>query len=368
MGENFSKQNLRVPGPTPLPPEVLRAISAQMINHRGHEYEEIQKRVTENLKYFFQTENDIFLLTASGMGGLEAAIVNFFSPGDTLIFFTIGEFGNRWTEVARLYGANVIQVKFPAGSAVSKDVVYKTLESTPEIAGVFITHNETATGVINPIAEFAPLVKTHKSKPLLLIDSISALGAVNLEMDDLGIDVLISASQKAWMVPPGLAFIAVSESAWEKHKRAQMPRYYWDISSYKKFSEKNQTPATPAVSTLYGLDASLNLMKKEGREKIYKRHLQLTNFLRSEIRKIGLELFVKDSDASPTVTSINIPSGIDFHNWLKILREKYHCVLAGGMGDTKGLIIRVAHMGYVSKADIDQVLVALEKSLSDLKK
>lgn len=358
--------NLRIPGPTPLPPEVLKAISAQMINHRGHKYEEIQARVVEGLKYFFQTKNDIFLLTSSGMGGLEAAIANFFSPGDTIVSFTCGEFGNRWAEVARRYSANLIQVKFPSGEAVSKDEVYRILEETQEIAGVLFTHNETATGVKNKIEEFAPLVKSHKSKPLLLIDSISALGAVNLPMDSLGVDVLVSASQKAWMAPPGLAFIAVSPYAWQKHISAKMPRYYFDISMYKEFAEKNQTPATPAVSILFGLDASLTMMKKEGRENIFKRHIELMLYLRSQIKKLGLELFVKIDDASPTVTSIEVPDGVDALNWLKLLREKYNCVLAGGMGDTKGKIIRIAHMGWVSKNDLDEVVTALRKSLSQI--
>lgn len=360
------KINLRVPGPTPLPPEILNAISSQMINHRGHQWEEMQARVTENLKYFFQTENDLFLFTSSGMGGLEAAISNFFSPGDTIVSFTCGEFGHRWAEVARRYSAQVTQIKFPAGKSVSKDEVYRILSQMNKVDGVIITHNETSSGVLNNIKNIAPLVKTHKSKPLLLIDSISALGAVDLPMDDLDIDVLISASQKAWMAPPGMAFIAVSPYAWEKHRTAKNPRYYFDLTMYKEFSVKNQTPATPAVSVLFGLDKSLELMKKEGRENIYKRHLFLMERLREGIRKIRLQLFVSDEDASPTVTSLKVPEEIEVTDWLKILREKYHCVLAGGMGETKGKIIRVAHMGYVSKEDIDEVLSALKQSLLKL--
>lgn len=358
--------NLRVPGPTPLPPEVLDAISRQMINHRGKSYEEIQKRVIENLQYFYQTENDIFLLTSSGMGGLEAAIVNFFSPGETIVSFTIGEFGNRWAEIGRRFGANVVQVKFTSGTAVTKDEVSKALNSQVNVKGVLFTHNETATGVLNNISDFAPIIHSHADKPLLLIDSISALGSVDLPMDLLGIDVLVSASQKAWMAPPGLAMIAVSQKALEKHKESTMPRYYFDLTMYKEFALKNQTPATPAVSTLFGLDASLNLMKKEGRENIYTRHLRLKDYLRSGIRKIGLELFVNDNNSSPTVTSIIIPNGVDGHEWLKVLREKYHSVLAGGMGDTKGKIIRIAHMGFVKTRDLDEVLAALEKSLAEL--
>mgnify|MGYP001589041705 FL=1 len=349
----YKPSNLRVPGPTPLPPEVLKAVSMQMINHRGKSYEEIQKRVIENLQYFYQTENDIFLLTSSGMGGLEAAIVNFFSPGETIVSFTVGEFGNRWAEVARCFGANVVQIKFNSGTAVTKEEVNRVLSTQEKVKGVLFTHNETATGVLNKISDFAPLVKSHPDKPLLLVDSISALGAVDLPMDALGIDVLVSASQKAWMAPPGLSMIAVSQKAFEKHKASTMPRYYFDLTMYKDFALKNQTPATPAVATIFGLDTSLLLMKKEGKENIFARHLKLRDYLRSGIRKIGLNLFVSDTDSSPTVTSILIPDGIDGHAWLKVLREKYDTVLAGGMGDTKGKIIRVAHMGFVEIKDLD---------------
>lgn len=359
--------NLRIPGPTPLPPEVLTAVQKQMINHRGHAYEEMQARITANLKHFFQTQNDIFLLTSSGMGGLEAAVSNFFSPGDKLVFFTCGEFGNRFAEIGRRFGGDVVHVKFPLGKAVDRDEVYKVLISQKQIDGVFFTHNETATGVLNAIADFTPIVKAHSSKPLLIVDSISALGAVDLPMDSIGIDVLVSASQKAWMAPPGLAFIAVSSYAWEKHAKARMPHYYFDISMYKEFAAKNQTPATPAVSTLYGLDTSLQMMKKEGREKIYKRHIELMNYLRHGIKKLGLQLFVDDADASPTVTSIKVPVGVDAKEWLTILKDKYNCILAGGMGEAKGKIIRCAHMGYVSKKELGEVLQALKKSLLEMK-
>ena len=360
--------NLRIPGPTPLPPEVLKSLSQQMINHRGHAYEEIQKRVVGNLQYFFQTKNDIFLLTSSGMGGLEAAITNFFSPGDKIISFTCGEFGNRWVDVARAYGADVVQVKFPLGKSVSKEEVKKTLDGQKKVAGVLITLNETATGVLNKVAEIALIVKSHKDKPLLLIDAISALGAVDLPMDKIGIDVLVTASQKAWMAPPGLSMIAVSLLAWKKHESARMPHYYFDITLFKQFAEKNQTPATPAVSTLYGLDTALQIMRKEGRENIFKRHLKLMRYTRDGVKKLGLTLYAEDTDASPTVTSIKIPEGIDGQEWLKLLREKYKVVLAGGMGETKGKIIRIAHMGWVSRKDIEEVLIALKKSIKEISK
>ena len=355
--------NLRIPGPTPLPAQVLTSLSQQVISHRGKSFEKVYQDVVTNLQYFFQTKNPIYLLTASGTAGLETAIVNFFSPGDTVIFFTCGEFGNRWAEIGRRYGLNVNQVKFPEGTAVKKEVVQKTLEKTKNLAAVFITHNETGTGVLNNLFEIAPLVKSHSLKPLLLVDSVSALGGVDLPMDKLGIDVLITASQKAWMSSPGMAMIAVSPYAWEKHQKSTFPGYYFDLSLYEKFGQKNQTPATPAVSVLFSLQTALSLMKKEGRKKIFKKHLELRDYFRRQIKKIGLKLVVSDNEASPTVTSIWPPEGVDETSWRKLLREKYDLVIAGGMGELKGKIVRVAHMGYVSKSDLDQVIDSFKKSL-----
>ena len=358
---------MRIPGPTPLPREVRKAVSQQMINHRGKSYEEIQQRVIKNLQYFFQTENEIFLLTCSGMGGLEAAIVNFFSQGDKLVFFTCGEFGNRFAEIGRRFGGNVIQTKFELGKAVSKNKVSEVLKENPDVKGVFFTHNETATGVLNPIAELTPLIKNHKNKPLIIVDSISALGAVSLPMDDLGIDVVVTASQKAWMAPPGLCMMAVSKKAWSYIDSSDLPKYYFDLRMYHDFNLKNQTPATPAVSTILGLDESLKMMRKEGKEKIFQRHIDFRNYLRKELWKIHLRPYVAEEIASPTVTSIEVPPGVDFHKWLEIMNKKYGVILAGGMWETKGKIIRVAHMGYVNKQDLDQVIEVLERSLREIK-
>ena len=358
--------NLRIPGPTPLPKKVLSSLNKQMISHRGKDYEILHQNIVENLKYFFQTENSIYLLTASGTGGLEFAVVNFFSPGDTVINLTCGEFGNRWAEIGRRYQLNVNQIKFEEGTAVKKEVVKEILRKTKNLKGVFITHNETGTGVLNDLFTIAPIVKNHPDKPLLLVDSISALGAVNLPMDKLKIDVLITASQKAWMAPPGISMVAVSQEAKKRHADSKMPRYYFDLSLYEKFAQKNQTPATPAVSVLYSLKTSLEIMKKEGKEKIFKRHLKLRDYFRTKIKKLGLKLVAKDSEASPTVTSIWPPEGIDEASWRKLLKEKYKIVIAGGMGGLKGKIVRVAHMGHVTKKDLDQVIVAFKKSLKEI--
>jgi len=336
-----------------------------MISHRGKSYEKIHQEVVANLQYFFQTKNPVYLLTASGTAGLETAVVNFFSPGDRVVFFTCGEFGNRWLEIGRRFGLKVTQIKSPDGTAVKKEVVKKTLSEMKDVAGVFITHNETSTGVLNNISAIAPIVKNHPSKPLLLVDSVSALGGIDLPMDKLGIDVLVSASQKAWMSSPGMAMIAVSPYAWEKHQHSTMPRYYFDLSLYEKFAQKNQTPATPAVSVLFSLQTALQLMKKEGKEKVFQKHLELRDYFRTEIKKLGLKLLVADTDASPTVTSFFPPVGVDEKVWRDLLKNKYDLIIAGGMGELKGKIVRVAHMGYVSKKDLDQVLVAFRKSLKE---
>lgn len=358
--------NLRIPGPTPLPAQVLSSLSQQVISHRGKGFEKVYQDVVTNLQYFFQTKNPIYLLTASGTAGLETSVVNFFSPGDSVIFFTCGEFGNRWAEIGRRYGLNVNQVKFPEGTAVKKEVVQKTLEKTKNLAAVFITHNETGTGVLNDLFNIAPIVKNHPDKPILLVDSVSALGGVNLPMDDLKIDVLITASQKAWMSSPGISMVAVSNEARERQNNSKIPKYYLDLALYEKFAEKNQTPATPAVSVLFSLQVALSIMRKQGREKIFKKHLELRDYFREQIKKMGLKLVVDDRDASPTVTSIWPPNGVDETAWRKLLREKYDLVIAGGMGGLKGKIVRVAHMGYISKFDLDQVVDAFKKSLREI--
>lgn len=360
--------NLRIPGPTPLLPKVLTSLSQQMISHRGRSYEKIHQEVVSGLQCFYQTKNPIYLLTASGTAGLEAAVVNFFSPGDSVVFFTCGEFGNRWAEIGRRFGLKITQIKFADGTSVKKETVQKTLSKMNKVAGVFITHNETSTGVLNNLFEIAPVVKCHSSKPLLLIDSVSALGGVNLPMDKLEIDVLISASQKAWMSSPGMAMIAVSSYAWKRHQKSTFPKYYFDLSLYEKFSQKNQTPATPAVSVLYSLQAVLKLLKKKGTEKVFRKHIELRNYFRNEVKKIGLRLLVTDSEASPTITSLFPPDGVDEKSWRNLLKEKYDLVIAGGMGELKGKIVRVAHMGFVTKSDLDQVVVAFRKSLEEIRK
>lgn len=355
--------NLRIPGPTPLPDKVRQAVSNQMISHRGKDYEEIQSRTIKNIKHLLQTENEVFLLTSSGMGGLETAVVNFFSPGDEILSLTCGEFGERWADVARAFGAKVTQEKFSAGKAVDPVKTEALLKQNPQTKGVLITLNETSTGVLNPVKELAKMIKNQPTQPLILIDGISGLGAIDLPLDEIGIDVAVSATQKAWMSPPGMAIISVSDKAWERHKTAKMPRYYFDLTQYKEFSLKNQTPATPAVGTLFGLDAALQIMMAEGREKLFARHLRLRDYTRQNIKKLGLRLMVEDKFASPTVTAFWVPQGKDTKIWLTEIKEKYKIILTGGMGEMKDKIIRVAHMGWCSEKDLEPVFLALKETL-----
>jgi aspartate aminotransferase-like enzyme len=354
--------NLRIPGPTPLPDAVREAVSRPMISHRGKIYEEIHSRVVANVKYFLQTNNDVFLITSSGMGGLETAIVNFFSSQDEVLFLTCGEFGSRWADVARAFGLKVIEEKFAPGTAVDPVKTKELLVKHKDLRGVFITLNETSTGVLNPIATLAKLIKAHSAKPLILIDGISGLGGVDLPIDKLGIDVAVSATQKAWMSPPGLSLICVFKSAWERHNTAKLPRYYFDLTQFKEFGLKNQTPATPAVGTLFGLDAALQIMRAEGREKVFARHLKLRDYTRKNVKALGFKLMAKDNCASPTVTSFWVPEGKDGKAWLTEIKEKYKIILTGGMGELKEKIIRIAHMGFATEADLDPVFIALKET------
>lgn len=360
--------NLRIAGPTPLPPPVLKAGSKQMINHRGSVYEAIQSRVVKNLQHFFQTNNHLYILTSSGTGALEASITNFFSRGETIISLSVGVFGDRWADIGLAYGAKVIKIPSVFGKSIDWAKFISILKKNPKTKGVLVTHNETSTGVLNDVGKVSKILKLNAPEALLLVDGISSLGGVDLPMDKLGIDTLASASQKAWMAPPGLSFIAVSNRAWKRVQKSDMPRYYFDLRMAEEFALKNQTPATPAVGILQSLDISLELMKKEGRREIFKRHIEQMKYFRSGVGKLGLQLLVSDMNASPTVTSIVVPSSIDAKNWLSLLNTKYGVVLSGGMGQLKGKIIRVAHMGYCSKADLDGVLNALDKSVKTLSK
>jgi aspartate aminotransferase-like enzyme len=357
---------LRIPGPTPCPPQALEAMGRQMINHRGGEFGKILNSITGKLKQAFQTKGDVFILTASGTGGLEAAVVNTLSPGDKVLSLANGFFGERFADIAEVYGAEVIRLNFEWGKPVSPDATEKALKVDGNIKAVLATHNETSTGVTNDIKEISAVVK--KFDKLLLVDAISSLGCINLPTDDWHCDVVVTASQKGWMVPPGLAMVSVSEKAWQAHAKAKMPRCYWDFSKAKDYLQKGQTPWTPAISIFYALDITLDLMLSEGLDNIFARHARVAQTARNGVKSLGLSLFPDEKYASNTVTAVNAADKIDVSKLIQMLQKEYEVILAGGQEKLSGKIFRIGHLGLVYEKDIKSVLEALNKALPRAKK
>ncbi|MDD4873698.1 MAG: alanine--glyoxylate aminotransferase family protein [Dehalococcoidales bacterium] len=346
--------NLRIPGPTPCPDFVLKEMSRQMINHRGPEFAQILNDVTGNLKKIFRTKNDVITLTASGTGGLEAAVVNMLSPGDKVLVISIGVFGDRFASIARTYGAEVIPLNFEWGKAADVKEIRKVLDNNPAVKAVLVTHNETSTGVTNDLEAISKVVKEFDK--LLLIDAVSSMSSINLPVDDWNCDVVVSGSQKGWMVPPGLTMLSVSEKAWQANTQAKMPRFYFDIAKAKSNLEKGQTPWTPAISVVFAMDKALKIMIEEGLENIFARHIRIANMTRQGVKALGLSLFADEKYASNTVTSVSAPEALDVKKLLKLLREEHDIVLGGGQLHLSGKIFRIGHLGFVSEEDIKEVL------------
>ena len=351
-------ENLRIPGPTPLPDEVLKVMSRQMINHRGPEFGQMLSDITAKLKQLFQTKGDVFLLTASGTGGLEAAIVNTLSPGDKVLSVSIGVFGERFATIAEQFGAEVIPLRFEWGKAADADAVRRALDAEPKIKAVLVTHNETSTGVTNDLAAISSVVKEFNK--LLLVDAISSLGSIDLPVDDWHLDVAVTGSQKGWMVPPGLAMVSVSQQAWQAYANARMPHFYWDFAQAKSYLEKGQTPWTPAITTVFAFSVSLQMMLKEGLANIFARHARVGKAARDGVKSLGLSLFAEESHASNTVTAIAASDGLDTKKMLKILREEHQTVLAGGQQKLDGRIFRIGHLGWVTENDVKAVISTLK--------
>jgi aspartate aminotransferase-like enzyme len=353
--------NLRIPGPTPLPDEVLKVIGRQMINHRGPEFKAIQDNVLADLKKLFMTKNDVFLLTGSGTGGLEAGVVNTMSPGDKVLSVSIGVFGDRFAAIAKHFGADVINLNFEWGQAADPDAIRKALNAEPKIKTVLVTHNETSTGVTNDLKAISAVV--NEFDKLLVVDAISSLGSIELPVDDWNIDIAITGSQKGWMVPPGLAMVSVSEKGWKACAESKIPSFYWDFGKAKDYLAKGETPWTPAVSVIFGLEVSLKMMLKEGLPNIIARHARLAQTVRDGVKALGLSLFADEKHASNTVTSVAGSKGLDTKKLVKLMREQEHVVLAGGQRTLDGKIFRIGHLGWVNENDIQSMLASLKKVL-----
>ncbi len=355
--------NLRIPGPTPCPDDVLQAMSRQMINHRGPEFADIIGRITEGLKRLFETQNDVLTLTSAGTGAIESAVVNTLSPGDRALAISIGVFGDRFADIAQTYGVSVEKISFEMGTEADPQQVTAALKRDASFKAVLVTHNETSTGVTNDLAAIARAVRELRPDILILVDAISSLGSVPLPIDEWDLDVVFTGSQKGWMVPPGISMVAVSKRAWAAVEDAKIPRYYFDYAKAKSYLGKGQTPWTPAVSVYFAMDVALRKLEAEGLANIHARHARIGQFTRDGVRALGLQLLADERVASNTVTAVRLRDTVDGAALTKLLRTEYSTVVGGGQGPLIGKIIRIGHLGFVSEADIQACLDALKLAL-----
>lgn len=356
--------NLRTPGPTPIPREILETLSGPMIDHRGPEFSDILPRVTGRLQTLFETRNDVLLLTASGSGGLEAAVVNTLSPGEQVLAVSIGAFGDRFGKIAKTYGADVKWLNVEWGEVASAEAVAQALDANPDVTSVLVTHNETSTGVTNPLEDIAREVKQRDK--LLIVDAVSSLGSLPCRVDAWDLDVVVTGSQKGWMVPPGLTMVSLSARAWEANNSAKMPRAYFDLATAKRFAERGQTPWTPAIPLFYALDLALDFLTDEGLPSIHARHERIGSKVRAAVKDLGLELLAEDERfASNTVTAIRSPEGVDIAALRRATRER-GVVLAGGQGKLANAIFRIGHLGYIPDNEIDEALNVLKGVLPEV--
>jgi aspartate aminotransferase-like enzyme len=335
----------------------------QMIHHRSPAFADIIGRVTDGLKKLFETKNDIYCLTSSGTGALEAMTVNMLSPGDRVLVVSIGVFGERFATIAKTYGADVTTVDFEWGTAADADAVARALEADPAYKAVCVTHNETSTGITNDLEAIASAVRRVRPDILLLVDAISSLGSLRCSIDAWGLDVVATGSQKGWMVPPGLAMVSIGERGWKAQEQATMPRFYFDFAKAKDFLAKGQTPWTPAISLFFALDVALQQLVAEGIDGIVQRHQRIADLCRDGVRALGLELLADERHASNTVTAVKVPEGVEWAKLYKLLQDDYDTLIEGGQGPLAGKIFRIGHLGWVTEKDITDTMETLRQAL-----
>jgi aspartate aminotransferase-like enzyme len=350
------EQNLRTPGPTPIPQAVREAQAQQMIDHRGTEFAELLRETSGGIAELIGTEGEVLLLTGSGSGALEAAVVNSLSPGDRVLVVSIGSFGDRFAQIATAFGADVERFEVEWGTAADPAALSDHLASREPYRAVLVTHNETSTGVANPIRELAAIIRAAPGDPLLIVDGISGLGAMPFEMDAWGVDLVVSASQKAWMASPGIAIAAVGDRARAAGESARMPRFYWDFAEARKWAAKGQTPWTPAIAVLYGLRIGVQRLREEGRERTWARHASIAAGVVAGIESLSLRPVAPEAHRSATVTAAWLPDGLDWGPFNSAMRAK-GLVIAGGQDRLAGRILRFGHMGDVG---IEEMAEALE--------
>jgi len=358
------KRYLLAPGPTPVPSEVLLSMAMPIIHHRSPDFLPVLDSAKKGLQWLYQTKNDVLILCSTGTGGMVGAVNNFFNRDDKVLVINGGKFGERWTKICKSYGLNVSEITIDWGYAVKPEMVEEKLKKDPDIKGVFVQASETSTGVYHDIQGLASIMKRYENT-LLIVDAISALAAHDLRTDDWGIDVMIGGSQKGLMLPPGIAFVSVSEKAWERAKTSKLPRFYFDFKKERENLAKNQTNFTSPVTLIIGLNESLKMLQAEKLENVFKRHEKLAQTTRKAVKGLGLELYAKQSPSN-AVTAIMTPPGIDGQAVYKNLREKYGITAAGGQDQARGKIFRIAHLGYVDKFDVITAIAGIEMVLKGM--
>ncbi|MER3524685.1 MAG: aminotransferase [Ignavibacteria bacterium] len=355
------KKRLFTPGPTPVPETVMLKMAEPIIHHRNPEFNEVLTRVNANLKYLFQTEQPVLTLTCSGTGGMESTFVSLFSPGDTVISVNGGKFGERWVKMPRAFGMNAVEIKTQWGKAPTPEQILDALKAHPEAKAVYLVHSETSTGTATDIKTMAKLIHEH-SDALVCVDGITAVGAHELRFDEWGVDVCVTGSQKGLMIPPGLAFVALSQRAIAMMETSKMPKFYFDLRKALKSYADNDTPFTPGVSLIIGVDLALQMIKAEGIENVWHRHERLATALRAGIQALGLKLF--SDSPSYAVTPVWVPEGVSWKSFNKILKGEIGITIAGGQDDYKDRIFRVSHLGYYDELDMIAFVGALERTLA----
>jgi aspartate aminotransferase-like enzyme len=360
------KLTLMIPGPTPVPETVLKAMGRHPIGHRSGEFQAIVRRTTEQLKWLHQTSSDVLVITGSGTAAMEAGMINTLSRGDKVLCGDNGKFGERWVKVARSYGLEVDVMKAEWGQPLDPEAFRTALEADTEkqIKAVILTHSETSTGVINDLETIAHYVKAHGTA-LTIADCVTSLGASNVPMDAWGLDVVASGSQKGYMLPPGLSFVAMNERAWAAYTTSDLPKFYLDLGLYRKTAAKDSNPFTPAVNLYFGLEAALDMMQKEGLEAIFARHERHRAAAQVGMEAIGLPLFAAKGHGSPAITAV-APEGLDAELLRKTVKEKFDILLAGGQDHLKGKVFRIGHLGYVCDRDVLTAVSAIEATLQSL--
>ncbi|MFD1206176.1 MULTISPECIES: alanine--glyoxylate aminotransferase family protein [Sporosarcina] len=362
----FDQQFLRIPGPTPIPPSVERAMSQPMIGHRGIETSELLQSIKPRLNKVFGTKQDVLIVAGSGTAGLEAAVVNSVRPLDEVLVIVTGAFGVRFAKICEAYGIHVHRMDYEWGKAFNPEEVTRYLEQYPEIKVVFATYCETSTGVLNPIDQLGAIVR-EVSDALVIVDGVSCVGGVETKMDEWQIDIVVTGSQKAFMLPAGLTFISVSERAWNVIESNPNRGFYFDLTKYQNNYEKDTTPFTPAISLLFGLEQVLNLLEAEGLEEVYARHQLMMDMTRAAFRALNIPLLTEDKDASPTVTAVQ-PDDFDAELFRKTIKSQFGLSVAGGQEHLKGKIFRVGHMGFCSPADVLQTIAMMEIGMNRIGK